>query len=234
MGVAGTVRELACVHLLPLDEPDSGALGSGGRADPYVGGVIPLMRQYDGFDAESRHRAYAIALRRLALQLLYLLDAVADRAASDDATVQPGTENSGATCGAEPDLDRDASDVLAELDEVPGLGPIGRDRVECLVRGAWAQRARADEAVHRLAPGWPASRQPAIDRALLRLAWYEIHAEITPARVVANEAVELAKRFSTDKSPAFINGVLGRLIREHEQSARSQASGAGPGPSQEE
>ncbi len=58
---------------------------------------------------------------------------------------------------------------------------------------------------------WPLHRMPVVDRAILRLALYELAHESTPTGVVLNEAVELAKRFSTKKSGAFVNGVLATL-----------------------
>ena len=58
---------------------------------------------------------------------------------------------------------------------------------------------------------WPLHRMPVVDRAILRLALYELAHESTPTGVVLNEAVELAKRFSTKKSGAFVNGVLSTL-----------------------
>ncbi|WP_420614022.1 transcription antitermination factor NusB [Candidatus Spongiisocius sp.] len=58
---------------------------------------------------------------------------------------------------------------------------------------------------------WPLHRMPVVDRAILRLALYELAHESTPTGVVLNEAVELAKRFSTKKSGAFVNGMLSTL-----------------------
>ena len=79
---------------------------------------------------------------------------------------------------------------------------------------AWEFRRDADKAIEPLAPDWPTHRQPAIDRNLLRLAYYEMTHGGVPAKVAINEAVELAKEFGSEKSPAFVNGVLDRLLRE--------------------
>ena len=65
----------------------------------------------------------------------------------------------------------------------------------------------------RAPPRWPAHRQPAVDRAILRLACYELRQEGSQPKVVINEAVEMAKRFSTEKSAAFVNGILGKVFR---------------------
>ncbi len=79
---------------------------------------------------------------------------------------------------------------------------------------AWEFRAEADDAVAAITPEWPTYRQPMIDRNLLRLAYYEMHHGETPPKVAINEAVELAREFSTEKSPMFVNGVLDKLFRQ--------------------
>jgi N utilization substance protein B len=81
-----------------------------------------------------------------------------------------------------------------------------------LVEG-YAERAeRIDELIAQYTIGWPLDRMPVVDRNILRLATFELiwHDE-TPDAVVLDEAVRLAKEFSTDDSPAFVNGLLGRL-----------------------
>ena len=74
-------------------------------------------------------------------------------------------------------------------------------------------RSEADAEVTTLAPDWPTNRQPVVDRSILRLAYYEIVSGRTPPKVVINEAVELAREFSTDRSPMFINGVLDKIYK---------------------
>ena len=81
-------------------------------------------------------------------------------------------------------------------------------------QGAWVHRAQADPWVERLAPQWPTRRQPAVDRNILRLAIWEMTHTDTPPKVVIDEAIELAKRFSTENSPSFVNGVLDAVLRE--------------------
>ena len=76
---------------------------------------------------------------------------------------------------------------------------------------AWEFRDEADAVFAPMAPEWPANRQPPIDRNLLRLAYYEIVVAEVPAKIVMNEAVELAKEFGTDRSPAFVNAMLDRM-----------------------
>lgn len=80
---------------------------------------------------------------------------------------------------------------------------------------AWATHQDADEQVAKLAPDWPTHRQPPVDRAILRLAYYEITTGYAPAKVAINEAVELAKAFCAEQTPAFINGVLDKLAKQH-------------------
>ena len=65
-----------------------------------------------------------------------------------------------------------------------------------------------------MAEGWTTARMPKVDLTLLRLALYEISYEELPAGVAINEAVELAKKYGSDNSSSFINGVLGRIVRE--------------------
>jgi N utilization substance protein B len=72
-----------------------------------------------------------------------------------------------------------------------------------------------NEAISRHAKGWTIERMPVLDRAILRMGIFELtsRAEV-PTAVVIDEAVELAKRFSTDDSGRFVNGVLAAVARE--------------------
>jgi N utilization substance protein B len=90
-----------------------------------------------------------------------------------------------------------------------------------LALGAWEMREQADAVLTALTPDWPTYRQPVIDRSILRMAYYEIVAEAAPPKVVINEAVELAKEFSTEKSPLFINGVLDKFYRMRGESSET-------------
>jgi N utilization substance protein B len=75
-------------------------------------------------------------------------------------------------------------------------------------------RDEIDALVAQYAKGWALDRMPAVDRALLRLATYELlhHSEV-PVAVVISEAVELASQFSTDDSSRFVNGVLSAIAK---------------------
>ena len=80
---------------------------------------------------------------------------------------------------------------------------------------AWTIRESSDAWIERLAPQWPPRRQPGVDRSILRLAAWELTSGKTPPKVVIDEAIELAKSFSTEQSPAFVNGVLDAMHKEY-------------------
>ncbi|MFF6846989.1 transcription antitermination factor NusB [Streptomyces antimycoticus] len=81
-----------------------------------------------------------------------------------------------------------------------------------LVEGYARHIDRIDELIATYAVGWTLDRMPVVDRNILRLGAYElVWEDETPDAVVIDEAVQLAKEFSTDDSPAFVNGLLGRI-----------------------
>jgi N utilization substance protein B len=89
--------------------------------------------------------------------------------------------------------------------------PVPEYAVE-LVEGVVSHQARIDELLETYSRDWSLDRMPAVDRALLRLATYELlWRDDVPDAVVIDEAVTLARSLSTDESPAFVNGLLGRL-----------------------
>ncbi|MBJ7452283.1 MAG: transcription antitermination factor NusB [Blastococcus sp.] len=82
-----------------------------------------------------------------------------------------------------------------------------------LVEGFDENARRIDELIDTHASGWSIDRLPDVDRAILRMAVYELlWADDVPDAVVIDEAVELAKMLSTDDSPAYVNGVLGAIL----------------------
>lgn len=111
------------------------------------------------------------------------------------------------------DLESLREEGLAFVDRDADFEPADRDRACAIAEGAWEHRAEADAELRELAPEWPPSRQAAVDRAILRLAHHEIVRGDSPPKAVVNEAVELAKAFSTEKSPAFVNGLLGKVLK---------------------
>jgi N utilization substance protein B len=99
------------------------------------------------------------------------------------------------------------SDVLAAQVATPD------DLTVMLVRGVEQHMVQLDAAIAAHAKGWTLARMPAIDRNVLRVAAFELLGRHdVPVAVVLDEAVELAKRFSTDDSGRFVNGVLAALV----------------------
>jgi len=83
-----------------------------------------------------------------------------------------------------------------------------REFADQLFEGTIAQADAIDEMVGKFSENWRLDRLAAIDRNILRLAIYELRAATAPAKVVIDEALELAKKFSSAEAPAFLNGVL--------------------------
>ena len=83
-----------------------------------------------------------------------------------------------------------------------------------LVRGTVEHVAEVDEQITRHAEHWRMERMPAVDRNILRLAVYEMKHGGTPAAVAIDEALELARKFSSEESVQFVNGVLDAIHRE--------------------
>lgn len=91
---------------------------------------------------------------------------------------------------------------------VPG-GRAGR-----IVKGVREEQESLDAAISSVSTNWRLERMPPVDRVVLRIGLYELrHETSVPVAVILDEAVELAKRYSTDRSGAFINGVLAQLAR---------------------
>ncbi|MBI2345474.1 MAG: transcription antitermination factor NusB [Deltaproteobacteria bacterium] len=84
-----------------------------------------------------------------------------------------------------------------------------------LVRGTCAQHAIIDEAIAKHSANWRLPRMAAVDRNILRMAVYELyHCPDIPVRVTLNEAIEIGKKFGTEESGAFINGILDQVAKE--------------------
>jgi transcription antitermination protein NusB len=99
---------------------------------------------------------------------------------------------------------------LAERNaDVAALSPY----TAAVVLGVGEHAAHIDELITSHLQGWTLDRLPAVDRAILRVAvWELLHADDVPEPVAVDEAVELAKGLSTDDSPGFVNGVLGQVM----------------------
>jgi len=87
---------------------------------------------------------------------------------------------------------------------------------ETVLKGTAEKLSEIDTLIGKYAINWEVKRMPGIDRNILRMAIYEMRYadDRVPVNVAVNEAVELAKRFGSEKSARFINGVLGKLMRE--------------------
>jgi transcription antitermination protein NusB len=131
--------------------------------------------------------------RQRALQILFLWDA--RRQPVDDA------------------LDAYYDTLVSE--EHPGRDPF----VSELVHGTIQHLGEVDDRITRHAEHWRMERMPAVDRNILRLAVYEMTHEGTPAPVVIDEALELARKFSNQEAVQFVNGVLDAVHREITSSA---------------
>jgi len=122
--------------------------------------------------------------RALALQILYEVDSV-------------GHEVEG---------------VANRLLEKQGLSGENASFTRGLVSGVIRNKETIDLNIRNLAPAWPIEQIPVVDRNILRLAIFEILLDNkVPVKVAINEAVELAKKFGSDNSPKFVNGVLGSV-----------------------
>jgi N utilization substance protein B len=136
--------------------------------------------------------------RELALQLLYQRD----------------------IAGTEPE------EMFARTDEFATASPDVQEYASRLVLGTLARLPELDERLGRQSEHWRLGRMPVVDRNLLRLALYElIHEDDTPDPVVIDEAVEIAKKFSTPSSAPFINGVLDGIRRSLYGPRAADASG---------
>jgi N utilization substance protein B len=97
-----------------------------------------------------------------------------------------------------------------------GEGPTN-PHTEALVRGVAVHRERIDELLTTYSQAWTLDRMPAVDRTALRIGVFELlYDDDVPPEVAVTEAVALVKHLSTDDSPAFVNGVLGSILRDRE------------------
>ncbi|MDX2148516.1 MAG: transcription antitermination factor NusB [Planctomycetota bacterium] len=177
------VRRLAFKELLIPEQMHEAA------APPRRGAAPEPRLDVETLSPGDRDRAFELARRRLAFQVLFELDL------------------QGITDAEAPQFIADA------MDAIEGLGPMDAARVGALTLASFSSRAVADAEIAGLAPEWPTHRQPGADRAILRLAHQELTRNEPDPRIVINEAVELAKHFSTERSPAFVNAVLDKVLK---------------------
>ncbi len=122
-----------------------------------------------------------------------------------------------------------SDDFLEKIDDFvkgvgldAGLSSYGQE----LALQAWHKRSEADELIDKFARDWRASSLPAVDLAILRLAICEmLHHPKVPDKVVINEAIELAKTYSTERSSQFINGLLDTVMKSAAAHAEHPSGG---------
>jgi transcription antitermination protein NusB len=103
-----------------------------------------------------------------------------------------------------------------------------------LLEGTTKELAVLDELITRLAENWKFERLSAIDRAILRLGIYELRFTDTPHKVVMNECVELAKKFSSEDAASFVNGILDAVYRENAPKAAEVVTAVSENPGNKE
>ena len=102
----------------------------------------------------------------------------------------------------------DVADLAADRQNQEGIFGYARD----IVQGVVDHHEEIDDLLETYSQGWALDRMPNLDRAILRVAVWEIlHNPDVPDAVAVNEAVEMAKEFSTDDSGSFVNGLLSRI-----------------------
>lgn len=102
------------------------------------------------------------------------------------------------------------------LDAAPVVDEISAKAAR-IVAGVWDNREDLDERIDSTSTGWRVERMPSVDINVLRIAAWELHHTDTPVAVIISEAVKLVKEYSTERSGAFVNGVLGALSRDLER-----------------
>lgn len=108
----------------------------------------------------------------------------------------------------------EALTVLYEADQRAGDPDVSdvSDQAGDLARAVWSGRTDVDRLLEEASTGWRVDRMPPVDRAILRMAvWELLEQPGTPVPVVISEAVRLAKAYSTERSGGFVNGVLGKV-----------------------
>jgi transcription antitermination protein NusB len=119
------------------------------------------------------------------------------------------------------ELDQTNHDMEAVIERISNdemFNAEGRDFFARLVRGGWQRRDELDAVIERLAPTWPIHQMPGVDKAVLRIALFEISFDTAtdkaPVKAVINEAVELSKHYGSDSSSRFVNGVLSTVVNK--------------------
>jgi N utilization substance protein B len=107
----------------------------------------------------------------------------------------------------------DINQSLRNILEAEKFIPETEDFAKSLALATWENRSASDAIIEKLAIDWPLPRIGKVDRAILRLALQELESGETPSSVAIDEAVELAKKYSSQEAAKFINGILGSYLR---------------------
>jgi N utilization substance protein B len=156
----------------------------------------------------SRRRA-----REVALQVLYAIDLARDRKPRPRPADAEHAERHREAKQPDPTPVPSADEVFESVSahfEMPGGS---RDFARELVDEVRSRTEELDTTIGEHSRNWRVSRMAAVDRNILRLATYELRHTDTPDAVILNEAVDLARRFGDDPSPAFVNGILDAVAR---------------------
>lgn len=198
------------------------AAGGGEGASPSAGLVEPaeVAEAADGgevhadlhTDPHTGLRVDPQLVRRLAVQALYVLDGEPE---TSEATLLEALD--------EPFDDEDEPDAPGAMPDAAKEAAVG------LASAAWRNHKAADAAIVARAPSWPTSRQPPVDRAILRLAHHELSTQRAPFAVVIDQAVELAHAFGEERTAGFVNAVLDGLAREQPAPEGVHAAGGDAG-----
>ena len=115
-------------------------------------------------------------------------------------------------------LDVQGGDIIDRLDEffrVESDDEMVYELARSWTRGAWGEIEECDKMIEEAAVKWQMSRLSQVDRSILRLSAYQLkYCEDIPGKVVINEAIELAKKYSAEQAPRFVNGVLDAVLRK--------------------
>jgi len=105
--------------------------------------------------------------------------------------------------------------VALYMEDIPMADQKDQEYIEAKYNAIMEHLEELDEMLNKAAEGWKVSRMGKVELTIMRLAAYEIcFDDDVPTSVAINEAVEMAKIFGGDDSPAFINGVLGKIVKE--------------------
>lgn len=108
------------------------------------------------------------------------------------------------------DIEETFGESVSSMPDVPT-----RQFIDRLVTGTWSMKQPIDDLLANYLKGWKVDRLSRVDKQILRLAVFEmIHGNDAPPKVVVNEAIELSKHYGTEESGKFVNGVLGKMMKQ--------------------